>query len=195
MFFRLSVLGSKLLNDPEKLSDNLETLSENKGKIIAVELSHYSIGEKVANELGQAIKSLTNLKRLNLSDCFVSRGDEELPKCLGGLLIPLKESQKLEFLDLSDNALGPKAEKGYLKFFEENTSLKHLYINNCGMGPVGTPNLMDVLMKNKNMKLETLSYSRNKVENVGCKKVAEYIKSMDSIKKLIISELMKQNTL
>ena len=188
MFFRLDVPGNKLLNDPEKITEALEILSSKKNKIVAVELSHFSLGVKVSLELGKAMKDLPNLKRLNLSDCFVTRGDEELPKCLGNLMNPLSESEKLEYLDLSDNALGPKAEKGYLDFFSKNKSLKHLYINNCGMGPVGTPNLIDVLSKNSALKLETLSYARNKMESKGCLKIAEYLKNNDLIQKLVLSD-------
>ena len=89
---------------------------------------------------------------------------------------------------MSDNALGPTAAPGYEFFFEKNKTLQKLYIDNCGMGPIGTPSLMKILKENKEMPLKVLKYSRNKMESVGCNAISELIKEKKTLKEIKISD-------
>ena len=187
MIYRCRVPNLKLWEEPEQIKNILDDLEKYKDKIVGIELCHNSIGEKCAEAIGEKMKQIKNLHKLDLSDCFVSRGAEVLPKCLRRLLegvvgLPIKE------LNLSDNALGPVAAPGYEFFFEKNKTLEKLYIDNCGMGPIGTPSLMKILKENKEMPLKVLKYSRNKMENVGCISVAELVEVKKTLKKIKISD-------
>ena len=133
------------------------------------------------------MKNLKNLRIIDLSDCFVSRGSEELPKCLKFLLEGIVDKPIIE-LKLSDNALGPTAAPGYEFFFEKNKTLEKLYMDNCGMGPIGTPRLMKIIKENKEMPLKILKYSRNKMENVGCTSIAELINEKKTLEEIKISD-------
>ena len=187
MIYIANVQNLKKWDEPEQIKTILDDLEKNKDKIVGLELCHNSIGEKCAEALGEKIKNLKNLKKVDLSDCFVSRGAEELPKCLKFLLEGLIDKPIIE-LNLSYNALGPTASSGYEFFFEKNKTLQKLYLDNCGMGPVGTPSLMKIIKENKEMPLKVLKYSRNKMENIGCKAISELIKEKKTLKKIKISD-------
>jgi Ran GTPase-activating protein 1 len=95
---------------------------------------------------------------------------------------PIKE------LNLSDNALGPTAAPGYELFFQKNKTLEKLYLNNCGMGPIGTPNLIKIIIENKDMPLKVLKIARNKMETVGCNSISELIKNKKTLQEIKISD-------
>ena len=187
MIYRCKVPNLVKWDEPEQIKCVLDELETNKDKIVGLELCHNSIGEKCAEALSTKIKNLKNLKQVDLSDCFVSRGAEELPKCLKCLLEGLIDKEITE-LKLSDNALGPTAAPGYEFFFEKNKTLEKLYMDNCGMGPIGTPSLMKIIKENKEMPLKVLKFSRNKMESVGCTAIAELIKEKKTLEEIKISD-------
>ena len=187
MIYICRVPNLKKWDEPEQIKCVLDELEKNKDRIVGLELCHNSIGEKCAEALGEKLKNLKNLKQVDLSDCFVSRGSEELPKCIKFLLEGLIDIPITE-LNLSDNALGPTAAPGYEFFFEKNKTLKKLYMDNCGMGPIGTPSLMKILKENKEMPLKVLKFSRNKMESIGCTAISELIKEKKTLKKIKISD-------
>ena len=187
MIYICNVPNLKKWDEPDQIKSVLDELDKNKDRIVGLELCHNSIGEKCAEALGEKIKKLRNLKKVDLSDCFVSRGAEELPNCLKFLLEGLIDIPIIE-LNLSDNALGPTAAPGYEFFFEKNKTLKKLYMDNCGMGPIGTPSLMKIIKENKDMPLKVLKFSRNKMESVGCNAISELIKEKKTLKQIKISD-------
>ena len=187
MIYVCNVPGLKKWDEPNQIKNILDDLEAYKNKIVGLELCHNSIGERCAEALGQKIKNLKNLRQINLSDCFVSRGSEELPKCLKYILESIID-KPIKILDISDNALGPTAASGYEMFFKNNKTLEKLYLNNCGMGPIGTPNLMKILQENKDMPLKVLKYSRNKMESDGCISICELLKEKNTLKELKISD-------
>ena len=130
---------------------------------------------------------MKNLRKIDITDCFVNRGREELPKCLKYLLEGAVDKQIKE-LRLGDNALGPEAAEGYEFFFKQNKTLEKLYLNNCGLGPIGTPNIMKILKENKDMPLKVLQLAYNKMENIGCESICEFIKENKTIQEIQISD-------
>ena len=187
MIYICRVPNLKKWDEPEQINNILDELEKNKDRIVGVELCHNSIGEKCAEALGERLKNMKNLKIVDLSDCFVSRGAEELPKCLKFLLEGLID-KPIKELNLSDNALGPTAAPGYDFFFEKNKTLEKLYMDNCGMGPIGTSKLMEIMKTNKEMPLKVLNFSRNKIENKGCIAIAELIKEKKTLNRIKISD-------
>ena len=187
MIYVCNIPGLKLWNNPEEIQNIIQDLETNKNKIVGLELCHNSIGEKCAKALGEKMKNLKNLRKIDLSDCFVSRKEEELPKCLKYLLEAIAD-KPIKELNLSDNALGPTASSGYEFFFQKNKTLEKLSMNNCGMGPEGTISLMKIIKENKNMPLKILRYSRNKMESKGCNFISELIKEKKTLKEIKISD-------
>ena len=187
MIYICNVEGLKKWDEPEQIKTILDDLEANKNRIVGLELCHNSIGEKCAKALGEKIKNLKYLRKLDISDCFVSRGRDELPKCLKYLLEGVVD-KKIKELRFSDNALGPEAAKGYEFFFKQNKTLEKLYSNNCGMGPIGTPNLIKIIKENKDMPLKVLKFARNKMEDVGCESISELLKEKTTIQEIQISD-------
>lgn len=179
--------GIKKWDEPEQIKNILEDLDKYKNKIVGLELCHNSIGEKCAEALGEKIKNLKNLRKVDLSDCFVTRGKKELPKCLKYLFEALLDKPIKELI-LSNNALGPNSAEGYEFFFEKNKSLEKLILNDCGMGPIGTPSLMNKIKGNKNIPLKVLKIARNKMETTGCKSICELVKEKKTLKEISISD-------
>ena len=187
MIYVCNVPGLKKWDEPSQIQNILDDLEANKKRIIGIELCHHSIGENCAKALGEKIKNLKNLKKIDLSDCFTTRGSEELPKCLKYILEAISD-KPIKELNLSDNALGPTAAPGYLFFFKKNKTLEKLYLNNCGMGPIGTPNLIKIIIENKDMPLKVLKIARNKMETVGCNSISELIKNKKTLQEIKISD-------
>ena len=186
MIYVCNVPGLKKWNEPEEINNIIQDLETYKNKIVGLELCHNSIGEKCAKALGEKIKNLKNLRKIDLSDCFVSRGKEELPKCLQYLLESIVD-KPIKELNLSDNALGPNAASGYEFFFQKNKTLEKLSMNNCGMGPDATLSLMEIIKENKNLPLKILNFSRNKMGSEGCNFVSELLKEKKTLKEIKIS--------
>ena len=187
MIYVCNVPGLKLWNEPEEIKNIIQDLEIYKNKIVGLELCHNSIGEKCAKALGEKMKNLKYLRIIDLSDCFVSRGEEELPKCLKYLLESIVD-KPIKELNLSDNALGPTAAPGYEFFFQKNTTLEKLSMNNCGMGPERTLSLMKIIKENKSMPLKILNFSRNKMESKGCISISELLKEKKTLKEIKISD-------
>ena len=187
MIYVCNVSGIKKWDNPEQIKNILEDLEKYKNQIVGLELCHNSIGENCAKALGKKIKNIKNLRQVDLSDCFVSRGAEELPKCLKHILEAIVD-KSIKKLNISDNALGPTASPGYDFFFKKNKTLEELYLDNCGMGPIGTPALMKILKENKDMQLKLLHFSRNKIEDVGCNSISELLKDKESLINIKISD-------
>ena len=187
MIYVCNVPGLKKWDEPSQIQNILDDLEANKKRIIGIELCHHSIGENCAKALGEKIKNLKNLKKIDLSDCFTTRGSEELPKCLKYILEAISD-KPIKELNLSDNALGPTAAPGYELFFQKNKTLEKLHLNNCGMGPIGTPNLIKIIIENKDMPLKVLKIARNKMETVGCNSISELIKNKKTLQEIKISD-------
>lgn len=187
MIYVCSVPGIRKWDDPNIIKNILEDLETYKTRIVGLELCHNSIGEKCAQALSEKIKKLKNLRQINLSDCFVSRGKEELPKCLKFILESIID-KPIKELNLRANALGPEALSGYKLFFQKNKTLEKLYLDDCGMGTIASIELMKILKENKEMPLKVLKYSRNKIETEGCNAISDLLTEKKTLKEIIISD-------
>ena len=89
---------------------------------------------------------------------------------------------------MSNNNLGHEITSSYDFFFRTNKTLEILDMNNCGIGPIGTYNLMKIIKENKEIQLKILRFSENKIEDKGCSAISELIKEKNTIKEITISD-------
>ncbi|KAI5288163.1 Ran GTPase-activating protein 1, partial [Ascosphaera atra] len=75
------------------------------------------------------------LEIAKLDDMFTTRLVTEIPDALRSLLTALLEVKTLHTIDLSDNAFGMNTQAPLVEFLKAHTPLKHLYLNNNGLGP------------------------------------------------------------
>lgn len=99
-----------------------------------------------------------------MADIFTGRLREEIPAALEALLPALQTCHSLHTVNLCDNAFGPTAAAPLEKFFTEHTPLRHLFLQNNGMGPEAGARMARALAKNT-ATLETIICGRNRLEN------------------------------
>ena len=183
MKYCCQIPGKLKWDDPKDLDQMMKEIEENKSKITSLELTHNSIGTECAKRLSSAISQLENLTSVNYRDLFVSRLKEDLPISLKFLMESLS-NKKISFLDLSDNAFGPKVIPSFDFFLKTATSLEHLELENNGLGPEGAEMVCNALLQNENIKLKTIKINRNRLEEKGALSLAKVISKMKSLEHL-----------
>lgn len=142
-----------------------------------LDLSGNTLGAPACASLAPLLSSQTSLVSADLHDIFTSRLLEEIPPALSSLLTALLSCPKLETIDLSDNAFGLNTKDPLVSFLSQHTPLRHLILNNNGMGPIGGAAIAKALtdLAAKKMKarvegkavpnLEGIVCGRNRLEN------------------------------
>ncbi|KAI9847401.1 MAG: hypothetical protein M1837_002590 [Sclerophora amabilis] len=118
------------------------------------------------------------LEIANLADIFTSRLLSEIPPALSSLLTALLALPSLHTINLSDNAFGLNTQAPLVDFLSQHTPLRHLILNNNGLGPragVLIANALTSLHAKKESakeegktdvpELETVVCGRNRLEN------------------------------
>lgn len=142
--------------------------------ITTLSLSGNTIGVEAAEALAPHLSKLTSLQTADLSDIFTSRLLSEIPPALEALLTALLPLKKLHTVNLSDNAFGLNTQAPLVRFLEKHTPLRHLILNNNGLGPEAGTLVADALTRLAEAKrkegaesafLETIVCGRNRLES------------------------------
>lgn len=187
--FSLASLSLKL-DDAASLEPHIAPLkSSSANKITHINLSGNTIGVPAAEALAPLLSSLTSLESANLADIFTSRLLSEIPQALESLLSALLECKKLHTINLSDNAFGLNTQAPLVKYLAKATSLRHLILNNNGLGPEAGKLVSGALTtlaqakrdagKGEEM-LETIVCGRNRLENGSAASWAEALSAHSS---------------
>lgn len=177
------------MTTPQDLdTDAIDKLKGMVESLTTITLSGHSYGLEACKFLGDIIKDAKNLKvgfgynrvqRINFSNIFIGKLKEEIPENLKALLQGIV-GKDIDYVDLSDNAFGPSGVPGFDFFIKSTPSIKVLKMINCGLGPFGGPKLAECLIEGK-LQLTEFYGSRNRLEDVGFKSVAEALKQMGSL--------------
>ena len=123
----------------------------------------------------QSNKTCT-LEHIELSDCYI--GSEEAQHLAQALCV----NTSVKTLDLSDNPLGNEGTKALAEMLggngaessgTVNTTLEHVDLSSCRIGPVGAQHLAQALCVNTSVK--TLELSHNLLGGEGAKPLAEML--------------------
>ncbi|KAK5699420.1 Ran GAP Rna1 [Elasticomyces elasticus] len=173
--FSLKGLALKL-NTAADLESHVQPLRDNTS-ITSLDLSGNTIGVEAAAALAKLLKTQTSLHSANLADIFTGRLLAEIPEALSSLLSALLKCPKLETLNLNDNAFGLNTVSPLQVFLSQHTPLRHLYLNNNGLGPSAGTLIAESLTTLAARKaearkegkdvpdLETVVCGRNRLEN------------------------------
>ena len=113
----------------------------------------------------------------NLADIFTSRLIDEIPPALSALLTALLNLPRLHTVNLSDNAFGLNTQAPLVDFLAQHVPLRHIVLNNNGLGPQAGALIGDALVRLQERKervrkegkdvpdLETIICGRNRLEN------------------------------
>ncbi|KAK5744787.1 Ran GAP Rna1 [Elasticomyces elasticus] len=122
------------LNTAADLTPHISAL-ESSTSITSLDLSGNTIGVEAAAALATHLSTLTALTSANLADIFTGRLLAEIPEALSSLLTALLKCPNLETINLNDNAFGLNTVEPLRVFLSQHTPLRHLYLNNNGLGP------------------------------------------------------------
>jgi Ran GTPase-activating protein 1 len=174
--FSLAGEGLKL-NTAEECHSHFAPLDKSKD-VTHIDLSGNTFGVPACEALAPILTSKSStLKSIDLHDIFTSRLLEEIPPALSLLLNALLKCPHLDTIDLSDNAFGLNTKDPLVNFLSKHTPLKHLILNNNGMGPIAGTSIANALTSLADRKaearkegkevpdLESIVCGRNRLEN------------------------------
>ncbi|KAL9607343.1 MAG: hypothetical protein Q9167_007735 [Letrouitia subvulpina] len=131
--FALGAQGLKLDTEAD-IGKHTAPLKENTS-ITTINLTGNTLGAPACAALAPLLSAQKNLQTAQLADIFTSRLLSEIPPALDSLLTALLPLEKLETVDLSDNAFGLNTVAPLESFLSQHVPLRHLILNNNGLGP------------------------------------------------------------
>lgn len=173
--FTLSTNSLKL-DTTDDIKPHLAALVESTN-VTEIRLGGNTLGPGACEHLASILSSKPSLRTANLADIFTSRLLSEIPPALSSLLTALLPLENLYTIELSDNAFGLNTQAPLVDFLANHVPLKHLVLNNNGLGPKAGVLIADALTslaarKDEARKegrgvpaLETVVCGRNRLES------------------------------
>ena len=130
-----SLSGQSLkLDTAEHIEPHLKPLIAS-DTVTEIHLGGNTLGAPACETLASVLKTKRTLQTAKLDDIFTSRLLSEIPPSLSSLLTALLELPSLHTVDLSDNAFGLNTVEPLADFLSKHVPLKHLILQNNGLGP------------------------------------------------------------
>ena len=130
-----SLSGQSLrLDTAEHIESHLKPLVAS-DTVTEIHLGGNTLGAPACETLASVLKTKRTLQTAKLDDIFTSRLLSEIPPALSSLLTALLELPSLHTVDLSDNAFGLNTVEPLVEFLSRHIPLKHLILQNNGLGP------------------------------------------------------------
>lgn len=191
--FSLEGKGLKL-DTAADLTPHISPLLETDDTITAVHLGGNTYGIGACELLGDVLGRQKRLATAKLDDIFTSRLLSEIPDALTRLLNGCRRVSTLQTIDLCDNAFGLNTQAPLVDFLKAHVPLRHLILNNNGLGPKAGALVAEALLElaarkeearnavNKDTgveipNLETIVCGRNRLENGSMPTWAETIRA------------------
>ncbi|OCL08050.1 RNI-like protein [Glonium stellatum] len=173
--FSLEGKGLKL-DTAQDIEPHIKALKEN-SDVEEVRLLGNTLGIGASKALAKILETKKKLQIANLADIFTARLLSEIPPALSHLLTSLLTLPNLHTINLSDNAFGLNTQAPLVAFLSSHIPLRHLILNNNGLGPAAGVLIADALTELAAKKeaarregkdvasLETVICGRNRLEN------------------------------
>ena len=110
-----------------------------------ISLNGNTLGAPACAALAQTLKFHPQVEIINFADIFTSRLLSEIPPALSSLLTACLDLPRLHTVDLSDNAFGLNTVEPLVHFLERHVPLRHLILQNNGLGPAAGTKVADAL--------------------------------------------------
>ncbi|KAK5702236.1 Ran GAP Rna1, partial [Elasticomyces elasticus] len=143
--FSLEGKGLKL-DSAEDIEAHIQPLVENTD-YTEVRFGGNTLGVGASQRLASALSAQKGLEVAELADIFTSRLLSEIPQALTALLNALLEISTLHTVNLSDNAFGLNTQAPLVDFLSRHVPLRHLILNNNGLGPAAGTYIAEGLTK------------------------------------------------
>ncbi|KAL9119160.1 MAG: hypothetical protein Q9187_004283 [Circinaria calcarea] len=187
------------LSTVEEAYPHLEPLRASTS-ITEIRLGGNTLGVPACTEIASLLSKQQNLQVANLADIFTSRLLSEIPQALSALLTSLLQLPNLHTVDLSDNAFGLNTVGPLVAFLKEHVPLKHLILNNNGLGPYAGIQIADALSELAEKKalarkegkevpdLCTIICGRNRLESGSMTAWARALKNHRGVRKIKMTQ-------
>ena len=164
------------LDTAEDIESHIKPLVESTD-YTEIRLGGNTLGVGASERLAAVIATQKSLEVADLADIFTSRLLSEIPPALKSLLDALLEIPSVHTVNLSDNAFGLNTQAPLVDFLSRHVPLRHLILNNNGLGPAAGVLVADALSKLAERKedarkegkevsqLESIVCGRNRLEN------------------------------
>ncbi|KAJ4345289.1 Ran GAP Rna1 [Didymosphaeria variabile] len=172
-----SLEGKSLkLDTAEDIEPHIKALKEN-NDVEEVRFLGNTLGIGASEALAKVLETKKKLQVANFADVFTGRLLSEIPQALSALLTSLLALPNLYTVNLSDNAFGLNTQAPLVDFLSQHVPLRHLILNNNGLGPAAGVLIADALTALAERKeaarkegkdvpnLETVICGRNRLEN------------------------------
>ncbi|PSN62941.1 RNI-like protein [Corynespora cassiicola Philippines] len=173
--FSLEGKGLKL-DTAEDIEPHIKELRDN-ADVEEVRFLGNTLGIGASEALAKVLETKKKLQVANFADIFTGRLLSEIPTALSHLLTSLLTLPNLYTVNLSDNAFGLNTQAPLVDFLSKHVPLRHLILNNNGLGPAAGVLVADALTALAEKKdaarkdgqdvpyLETIICGRNRLEN------------------------------
>ncbi|OAG31699.1 Ran GTPase-activating protein 1 [Nematocida displodere] len=157
----------KKYNTREELIDLLKQIEESRHELIGLDISENSFSPECILELVKAISAIPTMEIVTFKGVFTGRGKEEVEESLRHIAEYLRKLEGLTYFDISDNALSLHGMKLLSPLIEKMDSLRHLVLNNNGIGRDGGSYLAESLtvLSKSNNGLQSIEVGRNRLED------------------------------
>ncbi|KAI9892628.1 MAG: hypothetical protein M1814_001321 [Vezdaea aestivalis] len=164
------------LDTAADLKPHIQPLEDNKD-IQQIRLAGNTLGVEACATLAELLRTQKLLQVAELADIFTSRVLAEIPPAIDSLLKAFLSLPNLHTVNLSDNAFGLNTQAPLVSFLSKHVPLKHLILNNNGLGPIAGAFVANALSELADRKkearangvqvpdLETVVCGRNRLEN------------------------------
>ncbi|KAF2437422.1 ran GTPase activating protein 1 [Karstenula rhodostoma CBS 690.94] len=171
-----SLEGKSLkLDTAEDIEPHIKALKDNED-VEEVRFLGNTLGIGASEALAKVLETKKKLQVANFADVFTGRLLSEIPQALSALLTALLALPNLYTVNLSDNAFGLNTQAPLVDFLSQHVPLRHLILNNNGLGPAAGILIADALTTLAEKKdaarkqgkevphLETIICGRNRLE-------------------------------
>ncbi|KAJ5464226.1 Leucine-rich repeatribonuclease inhibitor subtype [Penicillium sp. IBT 31633x] len=164
------------LNTAEDINAHIQPLIDNTD-YTEIRLGGNTIGIGAAQRLAEVLKTQKSLEAAYFDDIFTGRLLSEIPTALSALLTAILVLPTVHTVNLNDNAFGLNTQAPLVEFLSRHVPLRHLILNNNGLGPNAGTYVADALSKLAERKeearncgeevalLESVVCGRNRLEN------------------------------
>ncbi|CAG7959956.1 unnamed protein product [Penicillium salamii] len=164
------------LDTAEDINAHIQPLVESTD-FTELRLGGNTLGIGACQRLAVVLKNQEHLEAAYLDDIFTGRLLSEIPTALTALLNAILELDTVHTVNLNDNAFGLNTSAPLVEFLSRHVPLRHLILNNNGLGPAAGTHVADALFQLAQRKeearrdqkkvnlLESVVCGRNRLEN------------------------------
>lgn len=157
----------KQYNTKEEVAELLEKIEANKDGLVELDLTENSFSSDCLLEVLQAISQIPSLEVLIFRGIFTQKKREEVEQALRHIVEYVKKLPNVSYFDISDNALSLYGMGILAELIEGMDRLRHLVLNNNGIGRDGGESLARCLatLAKSNNQLLSIEAGRNRLED------------------------------